>query len=56
MLYLAYLRDKEPTLMDGLESYVLDRLKVSDFDWVPRGTCHSIQALSSSVTQPVAAK
>eukprot|EP00621_Florenciella_sp_RCC1693_P013539 CAMPEP_0182529542 /NCGR_PEP_ID=MMETSP1323-20130603/5259_1 /TAXON_ID=236787 /ORGANISM="Florenciella parvula, Strain RCC1693" /LENGTH=969 /DNA_ID=CAMNT_0024738755 /DNA_START=20 /DNA_END=2929 /DNA_ORIENTATION=+ len=45
VLYLAYLRDKEPTLMDGLESYVLDRLKVSDFDWVPRGTCHSIQYL-----------
>jgi hypothetical protein len=53
VLYLAYLRDKEQTELDGLESYVLGRLKVSDFDWVPRKTCYSIQVLA--VTPPKAA-
>ena len=37
--------------LDGLESYVLELLKVSNFDWVPRKTCYSIQALQV-VPQP----
>jgi len=35
LFYIAYLKDKDPTELSGIESYVADKIKNEDTSWFP---------------------
>jgi hypothetical protein len=35
LFYIYYLKNKEPTLLNGIESYVLGCLKEGSVNWIP---------------------
>ena len=48
--YLAYLKRKDPTEMNGIEAYVKRQVDNVDLEWIPSNTCFAIQDKTGGTT------
>lgn len=46
LFYIYYLRNKEPTLLTGVESYILEQLNQGQVGWIPILRSLSLESLN----------